>query len=89
MFIKKETKKLGQNIISDFKNWNDKPFTFSNNDEPFKFSNGHISIWIASGVFYIDFHPTANFFNIFEKFYIQRCIKTSRRKRALHKINNL
>ena len=74
MFIKKETKELGKDLVESYEKWEQNPHTYS---------NGKLEIWTANGVLFIDSRPETKMFNIFEKFYIHRCIKKSKINKAI------
>ncbi len=62
-------------LIVNFREWNKLHHLYS---------NGSIHIWVGNGVFFIDSYPEVKMFNIFEKFYIHRCIKKSIISNALY-----
>jgi hypothetical protein len=76
MFIKNETIQLGQDMINNCQKWKQGMYCYY---------NGNIDIWTANGVLEIDSYPKIDMFNIFEKFYIHRCIKKSKIKRSISK----
>lgn len=76
LFIKEETKKLGEDIVNNYNSWGQSKYTFG---------NGSIEIWNSNGVRYIDFYPNIGAFGFFEKKYIYRCIKKSKINKALDK----
>lgn len=76
LFIKKETKLLGLDLINNSKNWEQTDCTYS---------NGKLSLWTENiPVLNLDSYPGVGMFNIFEKFYIHRCIKISKINKALN-----
>ena len=58
------------NIVDNFNDWEQGRYEVVN-----KITNQ--IIWTANGVFFIDFSPNIQAFNIFEKMYLHRCIKKS------------
>lgn len=76
MFIKKETKELGKDLIDNYENWYQGSHTYS---------NGKLTLWTANTpLFHLDSYPNTSMFNIFERAYIHRCIKKSKIKKALN-----
>ena len=77
MFIKKETRELGQDMINNPQDWVQRSHTFA---------KGGFEIWTANvPILSIDLRPFCGAFNVFEKIYLHRCIKKSRIKKALLK----
>jgi len=74
MFIKQETRLLGKDMIHNCQDWTQKKHTFSNEK---------MEIWTCNGVWFVDTHPEMFMFNVFEKFYIHRCIKKSKIKKSI------
>jgi len=75
MFIRKETKELGRDLVENCQKWKQGHCTYS---------NGKLSIWTANWpIIDLDSYPETNMFNIFERLYIHRCIKKSIIKNAI------
>ena len=75
MFIKKETKELGRDMIDNYQNWEQGSHTYS---------NGKLALWTANiPMFDLDSYPEIRMFNFFERIYIHRCIKKSKIKKAI------
>tara|TARA_R110000796_G_scaffold126793_10_gene241847 strand:+ start:1813 stop:2052 length:240 start_codon:yes stop_codon:yes gene_type:complete len=74
MFISKETKDLGEDLMYNHKTWKQYRYTIS---------NGKFDIWTSNGVWAIDSNPETCMFNTFEKFYIHKCIKIANINNAI------
>jgi len=74
MFISQEVRRLGKDMVLHFNMWTQ----YDN-----YFHNKKIKIWTSNGVFFIDTYPNIDAFNIFEKFYLHKCIKISNIKKAI------
>jgi len=74
MFIKQETKALGEDIIDNFDCWSQAAHWYT---------NGELKIWTSNGFSFIDSYPETHMFGFFEKIYIHRCIKRSKICKAL------
>ena len=75
MFITKETKELGRDLIENCQNWEQGHHTYS---------NGKLSLWTCNVPWIdLDSYPETSMFNIFERIYIHRCIKKSKIRKAI------
>jgi hypothetical protein len=75
MFISKETKELGRDMIDNCDNWEQHLHTYS---------NGKLHLWTANiPMLNLDSYPNTSIFNFFERIYIHKCIKKSKIKKAV------
>ena len=76
LFISKEVKAFGKKMVAHHNDWRQGGYTF-------KHKSG-MEIWTSNGVLFIDTYPNTNAFNLFEKFYINRCRRKAARKNLLN-----
>ena len=75
MFIKKETKELGKDLVENYESWEQENHTYS---------NGKLRLWTSNiPMFDLDSYPGTSMFNFFERIYIHRCIKKSKIYKAI------
>ena len=77
MFISKETKELGNDIINNCDDW--KQYTHT-------YGNGKLHLWTANiPMFNLDSYPSTSMFNFFERIYIHNCIKKSKIRQSINR----
>ena len=75
MFIKEEVKKLGLHIKLNPNKWKQTYCCYESEN---------LEIWTANGFFFIDSYPSTCMFNIFEKYYIKKCIKIAKINKVIN-----